>query len=217
MSYTSAHTGADIDLSVTQSQSGTLSDGTDSTTASELRTFLDDPPTGIIGEVRYGFWSSSPDPDRWILCYGSIGSASSGADNAASKYEALFTHLWDTLSDTYAPVSTGRGASAAADFAANKTLTMPDSRGRSPMGAGTGGGLTARTLGDTIGEEDHANAEAENATHDHDYTTGSGGGTDINTTSPTAAWDTLTTTTSGSGSPHNTVQPSVIVQAIIRY
>ena len=42
--------------------------------------------------------------------------------------KSLFTHLWNTYSDTICPVVSGRGASAAADWAANKQID--DSRRR---------------------------------------------------------------------------------------
>lgn len=42
----------------------------------------------------------------------------------------LFRHMWNNISDPIAPVLPGgRGSSADADFAANKTLTLPDCRG----------------------------------------------------------------------------------------
>ena len=59
-----------------------------------------------------------------------IGNASSGAtERANADTENLFAFLWNALDNTLAPVSGGRGASAAADFAANKTITPPDARG----------------------------------------------------------------------------------------
>lgn len=46
--------------------------------------------------------------------------------------------------------------------------TLPDLRGRGPIGSGTGSGLTARTLKTTGGTETHQLTEAELAVHDHD-------------------------------------------------
>jgi len=66
-----------------------------------------------------------------------IGNASSGANvraNADATY--LFAALWDNYSDAVCPVSTGRGASAAADFAANKTIGLPAMVDRSVIVAG---------------------------------------------------------------------------------
>jgi hypothetical protein len=58
-----------------------------------------------------------------------IGSATSGAsERANADTQALFEFLW--TADANLTVSTGRGASAAADWAANKTITLPDARGR---------------------------------------------------------------------------------------
>ncbi len=58
-----------------------------------------------------------------------IGSATSGAtERANTDCQALFIYLWGA--DANLAVSGGRGASAAADFAANKTIALPDGRGR---------------------------------------------------------------------------------------
>lgn len=69
-----------------------------------------------------------------------IGSATSGAsERANSDCENLFLWYWNNFSDTYAAVSGGRGASAAADWSANKTVTLFDMRGKGPFGmAGMG-------------------------------------------------------------------------------
>jgi hypothetical protein len=62
-----------------------------------------------------------------------IGSATSGAtERANADCQTLFQYLWGA--DANLAVSGGRGASAAADWAANKTLTLPDSRGRTIAG-----------------------------------------------------------------------------------
>lgn len=64
-----------------------------------------------------------------------IGSATSGAsERANADTSALFSFLWNA--DPNLAVSGGRGANAAADFSANKALTLPD--GRSRMVAGLG-------------------------------------------------------------------------------
>jgi len=77
-----------------------------------------------------------------------IGSAASGAtERANADTSDLFTFLWDALADTQAPVSTGRGASAAADFAANKTLTLLDAKSSGLIGLDDMGGSAASRLG----------------------------------------------------------------------
>jgi hypothetical protein len=84
-----------------------------------------------------------------------IGSATSGAtERANADTQALFTYLWDT--DANLSVSTGRGVSSAADWAANKTIALPDARGRGiagldDMGTSAAGRLTATYFGATGG------------------------------------------------------------------
>jgi microcystin-dependent protein len=84
----------------------------------------------------------------WVRDNGrTIGSASSGAsERANSDCQSLFTFLWQTYSDTVCPVLGGRGANAAADWAANKQITLPDKRGRSAFGDDAMGNLAANRL-----------------------------------------------------------------------
>lgn len=85
-----------------------------------------------------GISLSATAPTGWLnLQGGTVGNATSSATVRANADTAgLFAYLWNNLSDTLAPVSGGRGANAAADFAANKAITLPDLRNRKPMGAG---------------------------------------------------------------------------------
>ncbi|MBH5372816.1 hypothetical protein [Bradyrhizobium glycinis] len=101
----------------------------------------------------------------WVRCNGrTIGSASSGAtERANADTQALFQYLWSA--DANLSVSGGRGASSNADWAANKTLTLPDCRGRvvaslDDMGNSAAGrlsasyfGLNPTTLGSAGGNE----------------------------------------------------------------
>jgi microcystin-dependent protein len=80
-----------------------------------------------------------------------IGSSTSGGtERANADTQALFLYLWGA--DANLAVSGGRGASAAADWAANKTITLPDWRGRAlagldDMGNSAAGRLTATYFG----------------------------------------------------------------------
>lgn len=105
----------------------------------------------------------------WIMADdGTIGSASSGASNRAhADTQALYTLLWTNINNTYAPVIGGRGASASADFAANKPLTLTRQLGRALAIAGAGSGLTARTLGQYLGQETVALTADQNGQHTH--------------------------------------------------
>ena len=96
------------------------------------------------GDITYS-WATSK--TGWVLATGSIGSASSGATTRANAdTEDLYTLFWTNLADAQAPVAGGRGASAAADFAANKALTMPDGRGRALIGKDNMGGSAANRI-----------------------------------------------------------------------
>lgn len=99
-----------------------------------------------------------------------IGKTGSGATKAGNDYKNLFLVFWNNLANTEAAVSTGRGASALADWNAGKTLTIPDFRGRSLIGAGAGVGLTARTLGTKGGAETHTLGSGEIPAHSHPNT-----------------------------------------------
>jgi len=109
-----------------------------------------------------------------------IGSASSGATELASATAInLFTYLYNGLPDTICPVSGGRGASAAADFAANKTIGTPDLRGAvlaglDDMGNSAASRLTSLTLTPdgitamaTGGSQVVSITTAQLATHNH--------------------------------------------------
>lgn len=79
------------------------------------------------------------DPGWVLMDDGTIGNAGSGASNRANAdTQALFTLLWNNVANQWAPVSGGRGANAAADFAANKTIVLPQMLGRSLACFGTG-------------------------------------------------------------------------------
>jgi hypothetical protein len=74
-----------------------------------------------------------------------IGSATSGAtERANSDTQPLFQYLWAT--DPNLVVSTGRGASANADWVANKQITLPDFRDRAIAGLGDMGNADAGLL-----------------------------------------------------------------------
>lgn len=74
----------------------------------------------------------------WVLMNdGTIGNASCGCSNRSnSDTQTLYELIWANISDTWAPVVGGRGASATADFNANKKLTLPRSLGRVMAGYG---------------------------------------------------------------------------------
>lgn len=112
--------------------------------------------TPRTGDVKIGF--SSPAPKGWVaMDDGSIGNIGSGATTRANADTfQLYKTIWDGVSDTWAPVSTGRGATAVADFIAGKTLTLPRALGRAFAAAGAGSGLTVRAVGEWLGNESYS-------------------------------------------------------------
>lgn len=155
----------------------------------------------------------------WVIMNdGTIGDASSGATTRANAdAQALFTLLWTNVSNTNCPVSGGRGASAAADFAAHKTIALPKMLGRAMAAAGTGAGLTARNLGDTAGEETHTLTVSEIPSHSHTYSQLS------SAVSGSFFWgsgplDTGAENTSsvGGGAAHNNLQPTSFLNFMIK-
>jgi microcystin-dependent protein len=95
-------------------------------------------PTGCI--IQFGGPSA---PDGWLICNGSAISR--------STYSTLFA----TIGDVY---GIGNGST---------TFNLPDLRGRVPVGAGQGSGLTNRSLADTDGEENHTLTINEIPSHNH--------------------------------------------------
>ncbi|MEM8813418.1 MAG: hypothetical protein AAGF59_12430 [Pseudomonadota bacterium] len=120
--------------------------------------------------------------DGYVRANGrSIGSgASSATERSNDDTEALFTWLWNSLANDQASVSGGRGSSASADWAANKTIALPDMRSSVPMGLDDMGNSAAglllaapftngsATLGGSIaGNNTHALSISELPGHAH--------------------------------------------------
>ncbi len=192
-------------------------------------------PTGVSAD-----YVGTTAPTGWVLLSGrTIGSASSGAtERANADTETLYTLLWNSMSNTEAPVSTGRGASAAADFAANKTLTLPDARGRvvagkDDMGGSTasritnaGAGIVGTTLGVAGGAQNVTLTAAESGlpSHTHAIYIAGGGGTgsdaradfSVSTGFVGASGVVQSSGSSSASSAHNNTQPTLILNKIVK-
>ena len=111
-------------------------------------------PVGVIE-----MFAGSTAPNGWLVCDGSTVSRKTYSD------------LFKVIGTTY-----GAGNS-------NTTFTLPDMRGRTPIGVGTGSGLTTRTLGGTVGTETETLTSSQIPAHSHPNTVsgGSTGGMSANT------------------------------------
>lgn len=155
-------------------------------------------PTGCM--MMYGATTA---PTGWVRANGrTIGNASSGAtERANADTSSLYSFLWTNYSDSVCAVSSGRGASAAADYAANKTIGLPDLRGRAFFGLDDMGNSAAARLGTAI----------SNVT-----TNGQSGGSEVMTIAQANLPNvTLTGTTASDGAHTHTVTavPSTSVAA----
>jgi microcystin-dependent protein len=148
------------------------------------------------------FAGSTP-PDGWLLCDGS-------------------TYDTDAYENLGAVLGATWGVAPAGEF------KVPDLRGRALIGAGQGAGLTTRSLAQTLGAETHTLTIAEMPSHNHSYNdvrpsqtyrkdfAGLTGTNDVARTTDMS--DTARTTGSrGGGDPHNIMQPSAVVNYIIKY
>lgn len=129
------------------------------------------------GEIQWMARSTSP--DGWLKLNGqTIGGAASGATARANADTVdLFTLLWNEHTNAVLPIqdsagaASARGASAAADFAANKRLPLPDMRDEFPRGLDDGrGGDVGRVFGSSQGDA------MRNLTGDVTVNTGSSSG-----------------------------------------
>lgn len=195
-----------------------------SVTQAHLASGVGGAPTGAV--MPYLF--TTP-PSGWLLLDGgTIGDAGSGADRESADYQALFEGLWDSMADSEAPVTGGRGASANADWTAGKVIALPDARGRAVFGlddmrspaagrvTAAGSGIDGDTLGASGGDETHTLTSTEMPSHTHAVgISGSSGGSYANY-STTGNTGSLTTTSAGGNGAHNNMPPALMLNFIVK-
>jgi microcystin-dependent protein len=102
----------------------------------------------FISSGSIQMFAGSVTPNGWLVCDGSNVSRS------------VYNNLFKVIGTTY----------GAGNF--NTTFTLPDMRGRCPIGVGTGASLTARTLGSNVGAETVTLAQTNLPPHTHTATVG---------------------------------------------
>ena len=128
---------------------GEASNDSDPVTLAQVQALLADLRTVPVGQVAP--LRSKTAPSGWLIEDGkTIGNSASGATGRANAdTEDLFTHLWTQFTNTELIIQTSggaastRGASAAADFSANKRMPLFDSRTRFLRGSDSGLGFDA--------------------------------------------------------------------------
>lgn len=113
----------------------------------------------------------------------------------------------------------GQSTTGYTALAAIVGANVPDLMGRAPIGYGDSAdsGITTRsTIGAKVGAETHTLTEAQMPGHTHAYGFGGGttGGAYITQASPSGTF--ANSTTAGSGEAHNNMQPSTVVNFIIK-
>ncbi|HEY1035532.1 MAG TPA: hypothetical protein VGE09_11185 [Pseudoxanthomonas sp.] len=167
------------------------------------------------GDVKLTLATAAP--AGWVMANdGTIGKTGSGATARANDdTEALYTLLWTNVADGFAPVSGGRGASAAADWAAGKTIGLTKMLGRALAIAGAGSGLTSRQLGQTLGAETHVLTIPEMPAHTHsEYAWNAAGASTVGAAG--GNFGQRQTGSTGGDQPHNNMQPTAFLNAMVK-
>lgn len=159
-------------------------------------------------------------PDKSCQIYMDASSTRSGCVllDGASYLRATYPDLFNALGGAASPWGLPDGTH----------FNVPDLRGRTAIGSGTGAGLTARTLGVILGEENHQLSVAELAAHVHPPLSGPNFDIVTSGTPPSDAaistataniginWTANSTTGSaGSNTAHNNMQPSGVFNFFI--
>lgn len=150
-------------------------------------------PVGTI--TPYG---GAAAPSGWLLC------------NGAAVSRATYSSLFAVVGAAFGP---GDNVN---------TFNLPDLRGRTPIGAGQGAGLSDRVLGVKGGAETHQLTEAQMPGHVHSLPSGasSAGGTQsgnvVIASLASSSGIAGNNGVAGPGQPHNNVQPYQVVNFIIK-
>lgn len=160
-------------------------------------------------------WGGPNVPALYLLC------------NGAAVSRATYALLFAAIEDKWGP---GDGVT---------TFNVPNLLGRATIGDGTGAGLSARVLGQAVGEEAHTLTTPELPNHNHgvndpghahsvptitDTIVNTAGDVSFSRSANSDSTHTLdadgnttgiTTLGTGADTPHNNMQPSAVVRKLI--
>lgn len=167
----------------------------------------------LAGASAYESLFYMPDPTGSIVAYAMLPAAlpvgalyCDGSAYATTDYPVLFGKIGYTFG--------GAGSS----------FNVPDLRGRTVIGVGTGSGLTPRALGDSLGEESHTLTVPQMPSHSHSNTphghTVSAAAPNLTTIGPgvpeptavplpaSTGFTSIAIDSTGGDGSHNNIQPS---------
>jgi hypothetical protein len=178
------------------------------------------PRVGTL-QSNFGDYGIAVTADGWInlLNGAQIGSAASGAATLGSPWTfPLYKLTWDTMIDPYAPVIGGRGASADADFLANKKMNLPNPSGRLMGASGSGAGVAGKNFGEPYGTNTKTLSLANMPAHTHGlHMKGTGSGTStIVRDSGTLDIESSYMESAGSGTAFDIMPPGLYLNYIIK-
>lgn len=145
----------------------------------------------VIGEIIPYAGSTSPDAN-WLVC------------NGASLLRSSYPELFSVIGTAYGSVD-------------GTHFNIPDGRGRALLGSGQGTGLTNRSLGTTVGTEQHTLGNTEMPVHSHLIVHPANIPFAV-TPGPTpivSGYVAESTGTAGGGGAHNNMQPSLAINYLI--
>lgn len=147
-----------------------------------------DLPAGVIAQ-----FAGTVIPAGWLQCDGTEVSRTTYAD------------LFDAIGTTW-----GEGDGST-------TFNLPDARGRTPIGAGQGPGLTDRVLASMTGTETHTLTAAQIPRHSHTLGTATTTGFDSKVVRGAEGFgNTMQTGVTGGGQSHPNMQPSLVFNMIVK-
>lgn len=156
------------------------------------------PPGVTVVSGSIFLWPAATTPAGYLWC--------NGATVSRTTYAALFA----VMGTTWGP---GDGVN---------TFTLPDFRGRAPVGDGPGPGLTDRAVGVVGGEEQHILGVGELPAHNHELPPGKNfvddlvGGAEYATAGANKGSIEAKTLNAGGGGAHNNMQPFVVARWVVK-